>query len=311
VQLPGILSTKQVIWFEEAEMYTVIGITGNTGGTAAKALLANGQKVRGVVRNASKAVEWRERGAEIVAAELSDEDQMARAFDGSEGVYIMLPTYFEAQDMFAENTRDLASLKQAVMAAGVRKVVFLSSIGAEREAGTGAILKLHAMEEAFSSLPISTVAIRAGWFMENFHGLISSARKTGVLSSFLDPLNLRVPMIATQDIGTLAADLLLQSWSGHRVIELAAEPVLSSIDVASAFSKVFGREIRASVVPRDRWLPTYQSWGLTPRSAEAMAEMIEGFNSHWIAFGNTSAERVVAATTLEQVLQETLRSTQG
>jgi NAD(P)H dehydrogenase (quinone) len=42
-----------------------------------------------------------------------------------------------------------------------------------------------------------------------------------------------------------------------------------------------------------------------------MAEMIEGFNSHWIAFGKTSAERIVANTTLEQVLRETLSSTQG
>jgi NAD(P)H dehydrogenase (quinone) len=292
-------------------MYTIIGITGKTGGTAAKALLANGQKVRGVVRNVAKAVEWRERGAEIVSAELSDRDQMARAFEGSEGVYIMLPTYFEAEDMFAENTRDLASLKHAVVAAGVRKVVFLSSIGAERQTGTGAIFKLHELEETFSSLPISTAAIRAGWFMENFHGLIPSARETGLLGSFLNPLDLRVPMIATKDIGTLAADLLQQTWSGHRVIELAAEPVLSPLDVASAFSKVFGREIKASIVPQHQWIHTYQSWGLTPRSSEAMAEMIEGFNSRWIAFGNASTERVVAETTLEQVLQETLGSIQG
>jgi NAD(P)H dehydrogenase (quinone) len=293
------------------DMYTVIGITGKTGGTAAKALLAHGQKVRGVVRNVAKAVDWRERGAEIVVAELSDKEQMARAFEGSEGVYIMLPTYFEAQDMFAENTRDLASLKHAVVAAGVRKIVFLSSIGAERETGTGAIFKLHEMEEAFLSLPISTAAIRAGWFMENFDGLIPSARETGVLWSFLDPLNLCVPMIATRDIGTLAADLLQRPWSGHRVIELAAEPALSPLDVASAFSKVFDREIKASIVPRDQWIPTYQSWGLTPLSSDAMAEMIEGFNSHWIAFGNTSAERVVAATTIEQALRETLGSTRG
>src|ERR1700728_3995997 len=134
---------------EEMGMYTVLGITGNTGSTLAKTLLSAGQKVRGIMRNAAKAVEWRERGAEIVVAELSDKEQMARAFEGSEGVYIMLPTYFEAQDMFAENARDLPSLKHAVVAAGVRKIVFLSSIGAERETGTGAILKLHEMEETF------------------------------------------------------------------------------------------------------------------------------------------------------------------
>jgi NAD(P)H dehydrogenase (quinone) len=77
---------------EETEMYIVIGITGNTGGTAARTLLANGQKVRGVVRNAAKAAEWRARGAEIVPADLQTKNKW-RVIDGSEGVYIMLPTY--------------------------------------------------------------------------------------------------------------------------------------------------------------------------------------------------------------------------
>jgi uncharacterized protein YbjT (DUF2867 family) len=290
-------------------MYTVLGITGNTGGTVAKTLLAVGQKVRGVVRDAAKAAEWRVRGAEIVVAELSDKEAMTRAFRESEGVYIMLPTYFEAEDMFAENARDIASLIYAIEASGVQKVVFLSSIGADREDGTGAILKLHEMEEAFGSLPISTAAIRAGWFMENFHGLIPSARETGVLLSFLDPLDLSVPMIATKDIGAVAADLLQQKWAGHRVVELATEPSLSPIDVAAAFTSVFDREIKSFVVPRDQWMPTYRSWGLTSRSAEAMVEMIDGFNRKWILFGGESVERIVGETTLEQVLEQTLGTT--
>ncbi len=290
-------------------MYTIIGITGKTGGTAAKALLASGRKVRGVVRNKAKAGEWQTRGVEVIVAELSDKEQMARAFEDSEGVYIMLPTYFEAENMFAENSRDLASLKHAVEVAGVHKVVFLSSIGAERDRGTGAILKLHEMEAAFSSLPIATASIRAGWFMENFYGLIPTARETGVLWSFLDPLDLRVPMIATKDIGKLAAGLLQENWRGHRVIEFATTPPLSPIDVASTFSKVFNKEIKAAIVPCDQRISTYQSWGLTPHSAEAMAEMIDGFNRHWIGFGNDAVEHVVAETTLELVLREKLGST--
>jgi NAD(P)H dehydrogenase (quinone) len=297
------------ISLQEVDMYTVIGITGNTGGTVAKTLLAGGHRVRGVVRNAGKAAAWHARGAEVVVANLSGKEEMVRAFQGSEGVYIMLPTYFEAEDMFAENAIDIASLTYAIEASGVQKVVFLSSIGADREDGTGAILKLHEMEEAFSSLPISTAAVRAGWFMENFHGLIPSARETGVLWSFLDPLDLSVPMIATKDIGTVAANLLQQTWSGHRIVELAAEPSLSPIDVAAAFTTVFGREIKASVVPRDQWIPTYRSWGLTSRSAEAMAEMIEGFNRKWILFGGHDVERIVGETTLKQVLEQALGTT--
>jgi NAD(P)H dehydrogenase (quinone) len=296
---------------KEIGVYTVVGITGNTGRTVAKTLLAEGKEVRGVVRNESKAAEWVARGVEIVVAELWDERAIIRAFEGSEGVYIMLPTYFEAEDMFAANTRDLANLKHAVTASGIQKVVFLSSIGAERANGTGAIFKLHQMEAAFSSLPVSTAAIRTGWFMENFNGLISTARETGVLPSFLNPLDLRVPMIATQDIGALAADILQQTWSGHRVIELATEQLLSPIDVAATFTSTLGRDITASIVPRNQWIATYRSWGLSTRSAEAMAEMIDGFNRKWIVFEDKKAERIVARTTLEEVLQQAVASAQA
>ncbi len=156
-------------------MYAIVGITGNTGHVAAEQLLSEGQSVRGIFRSASKAELWEARGVEAAIGELSDTEAMTKAFRGTDGVYLMTPTYHNAEDMFAENLRDLTSLKQAITAAGVPRTVLLSSIGAQREEGTGAILKLHAMERMFFDLPASCTSIRAAWFMENFTGLIESA----------------------------------------------------------------------------------------------------------------------------------------
>jgi hypothetical protein len=69
----------------------------------------------------------------------------------------------------------------------------------------GAILKLHHMEQAFGELA-GVISVRAGWFMENYAGLVPHVRSTGVLSSMLAPLDRAHPMVATQDIGQVVAD---------------------------------------------------------------------------------------------------------
>ncbi len=46
-------------------MYAITGVTGNVGGAVARALLAGGQSVRAVVRNADKGQVWRNRGCEV------------------------------------------------------------------------------------------------------------------------------------------------------------------------------------------------------------------------------------------------------
>jgi NAD(P)H dehydrogenase (quinone) len=45
-------------------MYTITGITGKVGGALAQTLLASGQPVRGVVRDARKGEAWASRGCE-------------------------------------------------------------------------------------------------------------------------------------------------------------------------------------------------------------------------------------------------------
>ena len=228
--------------------YAIVGITGHVGGTAAERLLADGARVRAIVRSEAKARPWRDRGAEIALATLDDPVALRAAFDGVDGVFTMTPTWFEAEDMFAENAKALTALSQALNAHRQTKVVLLSSIGAHRPRGTGAIMKLHDMELAFAGLP-SVTSVRAGWFMENFAGMISHVRETGMLPSMLAPLDRAVPMVATADIGTTVADILRQHWSGRRVIELEGPRRYAPHDVAAAFSTVLQRPVEAQVLP--------------------------------------------------------------
>src|SRR5579872_5920311 len=62
--------------------------------------------------------------------------------------------------------------------------------------------------------------LRPAWFMENFRWDVAAAHESGIIMSFLQPLDKAVPMVATADIGREAAKLLQELWSGRRVIEL-------------------------------------------------------------------------------------------
>ncbi len=283
--------------------YAIMGITGNVGGAAAKHLAASGAIVRAVVRSEATGKIWTDRGGEAAIATLDDHTALQAAFTGVDGIFIMTPTWFEAVDMFEENEKALKALGQALRSPPPTKVVLLSSIGAHRPRGTGAIMKLHEMERAFADLPAVT-SIRAGWFMENFAGLIPYVRETGVLPSMLVPLDRAVPMIATADIGKLVADVLQEDCIGQRVIELEGPRRYSPNDVAKAFASILGRDVHAEILPPVEWQATYLSWGLTPRSASAMAEMLNGFNSGWIAYEKSDDQTTHGATTLEAVLSK-------
>jgi NAD(P)H dehydrogenase (quinone) len=286
--------------------YAIMGITGRVGRAAAEQLQAAGAGIRAVVRNEAGAALWRDREAEIAIAALDDPTSLQVAFSDVDGVFIMTPTWFEAQDMYAENARALAALGRALRELSPTKVVLLSSIGAHRSRGTGAIIKLHEMERAFADLP-SVTSIRAAWFMENFAGLVSSVRDTGVLPSMLAPLDRAIPMIATADIGRKVAEALHHDWSGQRVIELEGPHRYSPNDVAAAFAAVLGREVEARILPSTEWRSTYLSWGLTPVAAAAMTEMLNAFNTGWIMYEKGEAETTHSATPLEAVLSQMIR----
>ncbi|OUJ71139.1 NmrA family NAD(P)-binding protein [Hymenobacter crusticola] len=285
-------------------MFAILGITGQVGGATARALLAAGQSVRAVVRNPAKAAAWQAQAAEVAVVNLHDAATLQAAFTGVDGVFVATPPLLEVADPIAENRRMLVALTAALQAAAVPKVVYLSSVGAQHDHGLGAISKLYDMEQAFQQLPMPTASIRAAWFMENVKGLISQAQQTGQVPSLLFPTDRPIPMVATEDIGQLAARMLLESWTGPRVAELAGPCLYSPDDVTACLSYLLGRPLQTVVVPPADHVATYLSWRATPAAALLMTDMVAGFNRGWIAFAGTGAEQHTGATLLEDALRQ-------
>jgi uncharacterized protein YbjT (DUF2867 family) len=280
-------------------MFAVTGITGNVGSVVATHLLAAGQPVRAVVRNAGRAEVWAERGCEIAVADIGDSSQLAAAFKGAEGVFVLIPPVFDPSPGFAEAQATAAALKSALQSARPGKVVYLSTIGAQ--ATQTNLLSQHTLiEAALGDLPLPITFLRPGWFMENASWDVAPARDNGVIPSFLQPLDKPVPMVATADIGRVAAELLQESWSGPRVVELEGPHRVTPNEIAATFARLLGRPVRAEAVPRETWISLFQSQGM--KNPEPRARMVDGFNEGWIEFQGGEAGSQKGTVQLETVL---------
>ena len=284
-------------------MYAIIGVTGNVGRAVAFHLRDQNVPFKAVVRNAARAEELAAEGMLSAIAELHDAQALTNAMKGVDGVFVMTPPLVDSENPLEDHTRMLQALTEAIQTAGLSKIVYLSSVGAQHQHGTGAIRKLYDAEQAFQKLNIPTVSIRAAWFMENFTGNMAAIRESGKLMSFISPTSKSIPMIAAKDIGRLAAQLLQEDWTGHRVVELSGPCTYSCDDVAMVLEYLMMTNVSAVPVPESEYRSAYLSFGFTQKAAAMMAEMNYGFNNDHIVFEGNGCESVQGETLLEDCLK--------
>jgi uncharacterized protein YbjT (DUF2867 family) len=291
---------KTLTYEGETEMYAITGITGKVGGAVARTLLAAGQPVRAVVRDADRARSWAERGCEVVTANMDDTTSLTTAFKGAQGVFILPPSEFDPSPGFPEARAVIDAVRAALQSAAPGKVVCLSTIGAQATE-TSLLTQRTLLEQALRDLPMPMTFLRPGWFMENAAWDVAPARDKGVISSFLQPLDKAVPMVATADVGRVGAQLLQQSWRGTRVVGLEGPRRVTPNDIAATFARIVGHPVIAEVVGRDTWEALFRSQGM--KDPLPRMRMLDGFNEGWIAFEGKEANIVKGEVELETVLR--------
>ena len=228
-------------------MYAITGITGQVGGAVARNLLADKRPVRAVLRDSAKAAAWAARGCDIALAAIDDAAALTAAFQGTAEVFLLLPSSFDPAPGFPEVRRIVTAVRAALEAARPAKLVCLSTIGAQA-AQPNLLNQLGIMEQMLATLSMPVAFLRPAWFMENAAWDVPAARESGVIPSFLQPLDKPVPMVATADIGRVAAALLQESWSGRRIVELEGPRRVTPNEVAAAFANILGRPVRMDAV---------------------------------------------------------------
>lgn len=286
-------------------MYVISGATGNTGKVAAKQLLSAGKQVRALVRDAGKAAELAALGAEVAAVDLNDQAGLERALRGAHGWYFLSPPDLQAQNFLSARGALLGSLAATAKRAAVPHVVFLSSVGAHQPSGTGIIESVHAGEVALRGAGVPSTFLRPAYFVENWASVLPVAKQDGVLPSFI-PGDLRLPMVATVDIGRLAAEALLDGPRGERALELSGPRDLTPREVAAAVSQLLGKPVNLVEPPLEAVVPTFTSFGISSDIASLFQAMYAGIASGRVSFEGGKAEARRGTTSLEESLRALL-----
>lgn len=282
-------------------MYVITGATGNTGSVAAKRLLAQGQKVRAVGRNADRLRTLVAAGAEAFVADLTDAAALGKAFTGAEGVYVMIPPNPAVQDVRAYRDQVSDAVARAIQQAGLKHAVLLSSIGADKPDKTGPVVGLHLFEEKLNAVPgLNVLHLRAGYFMENLLAQVSAIKAMGIAAGPLRA-DLKLPLIATQDIGDVAAtSLLKRDFTGTKTRELLGQRDLTMAEATTILGKAVGKpDLHYLQAPDAQIRPVLMQLGMSENVADLILEMAGALNSgHMRALEPRTAENTTP-TSLE------------
>jgi uncharacterized protein YbjT (DUF2867 family) len=262
-------------------MYAITGASGNTGAVVATDLLARGHEVRAIGRDARRLQPLAAAGAEPFVADLTDTERLAAAFSGVQAVYAMMPPDLASEDYLAFQNRISESVAAAIERAGVEFVVTLSSVGADKAEGTGPVVGVRRLEERLNQIPgINVLHLRPGYFMENTLPQASIIPITGAASGPLRP-DLKLPMIATRDIGVAAAEALSRlDFTGQHTRELLGERDLSMAEAAAIIGEAIGKPSLDYVQTNDEQLrPALIQMGMSGNMADLLLEMAAALNS--------------------------------
>jgi uncharacterized protein YbjT (DUF2867 family) len=251
----------------ENRTIVVTGATGQQGGATARHLLADGWRVRALVRDsaAPRAQELVSEGAELVTGDMLDPHSLRDAFDGAHGVFSVQT--WRGPGGVDEEKRAGMNVAEAAGRTGVKHLVYASVGAADRAPELAHFASKREIEVRIGELGIPATILRPVFFMDNFRWQAAGIRE-GRLVQGAKP-DTRLQMIAVDDIGAFAALAFADHdrWTG-RTITLAGDE-LTLVEAAAVFARQLGRPVTYTPAHEDR-----------PGGGDTARKMAAWFDTH-------------------------------
>jgi uncharacterized protein YbjT (DUF2867 family) len=287
-------------------MVVVTGATGHTGKVVAEALLAKGEKIRVIGRDAGRLQPFVQNGAEAVVGSADNPASIEKAFEGATAAFLMIPPTMEKPSfrVFQDQVSD--AYAAVITKARVPYVVTLSSIGADQSEKVGPVVGLHNLEQKMNGIAgLNALHLRPAGFMENLFMSIEPMKSMHMLPG---PLKGEVayPMIAAKDIGNYAAERLhARDFTGNGVQELHGERDISMKEVATIVGNAIGKpKLSYMQVPFMMLEPAMVQHGMSKDIAALLVEMWKSTNSGVMKPLEPRNEKNTTPTSIERFVTE-------
>ena len=287
-------------------MNIILGASGQVGSQIVANLLSKGEPVTAVIRDEKKAENLIQSGAKVAVADNLDLNALKKAFEKADTVFLLTPESGADEDVLGKTKLVLENYLNALKSSSVKRLVGLSSIGAQHSEGTGNLLMSYMLENAFSDLDIPQIFVRPAYYMSNWLPYADSVKETGTLPTFF-PEDFAISMISPEDVAQFIAEVIADRSLTSKVYELYGPDEYTSADVASEFSKILNTQVKAQQIPRKDWSKTLESLKFSEDGIEKFIEMTEAVMEGKAQAQKTGVVEKKGQTTLSEYFRSELR----
>lgn len=258
---------------------TISGSLGNIGKPLTTKLIASGHDVTVISSNADRVEAIEALGAKAAVGSVNDVTFLKTAFATADAVFAMTPPNMGGSNIVANTTDAGKALAEAIAATGVKRVVMLSSIGADLPDGNGPIAGLYNIEKIYESLDnVSITYLRAGFFFTNLYNDMPMIKGAGIAGANY-PSTIKIPFVHPEDIASTVAEELQKTTSGKNI-----RYIISDVRTPNDVANVLGLAIDKPELPwveftDEQSLGGMKQAGLPDEMAGLYTEMGSGLRS--------------------------------
>ncbi|WP_035644511.1 NAD(P)H-binding protein [Flavobacterium sp. ASV13] len=247
---------------------TISGSLGNIGKPLLKKLVASGHEVTVISSSSDRSEAIEALGGKPAIGSVSDAIFLEKAFTGTDAVYVMTPPNMGGSNILVNMTEAGNAFANAIKKSGVKRVVMLSSIGADLPNGTGPIAGIYNIEKIYEKLENTSITfLRAGFFFTNFYNDVPMIKGAGIIGANY-PGSTVVPYVHPEDIATAVTEELEKTGSGKNV-----RYIVSDVRTPSDVAKVLGEAIGKPELP---WIEFTDEQSLNGMAQAGLPEEIAG-----------------------------------
>ncbi|MGP3939178.1 NAD(P)H-binding protein [Streptomyces sp. 6N106] len=278
--------------------------TGNVGRHVVATLVRAGVRPRALLRDPARLAPEVRDAVDAVPVDQYDADAVVAATADIDALFWVNPAS-GGGDPLAEYDRATRSVVRAVTENRIGRVVFQSSVGAEKRHGAGEIDGLAQTETTLDGMGVDVTHLRCGYFFTNLE-LQLGALRTGTLQVIL-PLDQPMAWVAPRDIAEVAATRLLSpAWSGRCVQAVHGPADLTWREVSDILTAATGRRIAVEQITDDAMRTQLHQAGMTESLIEAVMGMSTGLREDFVPEQRRSL-RTTTPTTLAAWAYDHLR----
>lgn len=243
----------------------VLAANGTVGSKVVAGLVAKGEQVKAASRSGTAPA-----GAEGVVFDLADPATFARAFEGVDRLFLVMPSGYLDVVRLLTPLVDLAAARKV-------KVVFMTVFGADADES----IPYRQVERALERSGTGYVILRPNWFTDNLGTYWIQGIRQGVIS--VPAADGKTSFIDARDIAGAAVAALTSASFDGKAFNLTGPEALSYADAARLVSEATGKTVKYVPATDEGFVALLTGAGVPAAYAEFLASIFHPVRQGWTA----------------------------